>query len=90
VNENSSSHLCTYQLEDALVQELSKNGFGVTLDAELMNNLGTVQQLGEFVMDGTDWHVSSEAFVEMVEDSLVYIQLPDSLSGYKVCHITDQ
>jgi hypothetical protein len=30
--ENSSSYLYTYQLEDALVQELSKNGFGVTLD----------------------------------------------------------
>jgi hypothetical protein len=31
--ENSSNYLYTYQLEDALVQELSKNGFGITLDA---------------------------------------------------------
>jgi hypothetical protein len=35
ISENSSTYLYTYQLEDALVQELSKNGFGVTLNANL-------------------------------------------------------
>jgi hypothetical protein len=33
VDENSSNYLYSYSLEDALVQELSKNGFGITLDA---------------------------------------------------------
>ena len=46
INENSSNYLYTYQLEDANVQELSKNGFGITLDAELMNNIGDSVTLG--------------------------------------------
>jgi hypothetical protein len=65
VSENSATHLCTYQLEDALVQELSKNGFGVTLDAKLMNNIGTANKLASDVLRETDWGVSdnSEVFV---------------------------
>jgi hypothetical protein len=46
-----------------LVQELSKNGFGVTLDAELMNNIGDAKELGEQVLNETDWNVESEVFV---------------------------
>jgi hypothetical protein len=55
-----------------------------------MNNLGTAEKLGKFVMSDTGWGVESEAFVETVEDSLVYIGLPDSLTGYKIYHIIDQ
>jgi hypothetical protein len=32
ISENSATHQYVYQLEDALVQELSKNGYGVILD----------------------------------------------------------
>jgi hypothetical protein len=55
--------LYKYDLEDALVQELSKNGFNVTLDAQLMNNSGTAQELAERVLEDTDWFVQSDAFV---------------------------
>jgi hypothetical protein len=57
INENSSNYLYTYQLEDALVQELSKNGFGKTLDAQLNNNIGTAKKLAEFVLKETGWGV---------------------------------
>jgi hypothetical protein len=63
VTENSSNYLYTYSLEDALVQELSKNGFGITLDTELMNNIGDAKKLAESVLAETDWDVSSEVFV---------------------------
>jgi hypothetical protein len=42
--------LYSYQLEDALVQELSKNGFGITLDTQLMNNMGDAGELGAKVL----------------------------------------
>lgn len=79
VSENSATYLCTYQLEDALVQELSKNGFGVTLDAELMNNIGTANELADYVLRETDWGVSdnSEAFVQTIDEALVYLTFPD-------------
>ena len=74
--ENSSTYLYTYQLEDSLVQELSKNGYGVTFDAELMNNLGTADQLAAAALKDSGWGVSgSETLVEKVEENLVYIKL---------------
>jgi hypothetical protein len=93
VSENSATHLCTYQLEDALVQELSKNGFGVTLDAELMNNIGTANELAEFVLRETDWGVSenSEAFVQTIDEALVYLIFPQNPSAnLRVYKITGQ
>ena len=84
IGENSSTHLYTYSLEDALVQELSKNGFGITLDAELMNNMGTAGYLGEKVLEETGWEVESEAFVEKVEEALIYIKIPENESVTKI------
>jgi hypothetical protein len=81
VTETSTDYLYSYQLEDALVQELSKNGFGVTLDAELMNNIGDSLELGESVLSETDWEVESEVFVQTIDDSLVYLTFPSSFSG---------
>lgn len=87
--ENSNTYLYTYQLEDALVQELSKNGFGVVLDAQLMNNMGTANELAKRILEETDWTVSdeSEAFVQTIEEPLVYVTIP---SGTAAKHIKDQ
>ena len=87
INENSSNYLYTYQLEDALVQELSKNGFGVTLDAALMNNTGDAKELGQYVMAETDWTVEGEVAVQTIEEALVYIELPE---GQRAVRLFDQ
>ena len=87
INENSSTYLYTYQLEDATVQELSKNGFGITLDTALMNNIGNSQVLGEAIMAETDWRVEAEKIVETIEEALVYVTLPE---GQLAWHIMDQ
>lgn len=89
IQENSSTHLCTYQLEDAIVQELSKNGFNVTLDDDLMNNSGTANELAAKVLEGTDWTISpnSEAFVEGIEEAIVYLTTNRNIEAY---HILDQ
>ena len=90
INENSADYLFTYTLEDALVQELSKNGFGITLNADLMNNMGSAKEIGKYTMKETDWQVESEFLVESVEESLIYISLPDDLSNYKIYRLRDQ
>jgi hypothetical protein len=88
ITENSSNYLYTYSLEDANVQELSKNGFGITLDVELMNNIGSAQELGEKVMEETDWTVSdSDIAVQTVDEALVYIKLPANTLAW---HLLDQ
>lgn len=80
IKEDSTKYLNTYQLEDAFVQELSKNGFKVELDDSLMNNSGTANELAAKVLEDTDWTVSdkSEAFVEGIEESLVYLRVKNS------------
>jgi len=50
-------------LVDQHVTELSKNGFNVTLDSSLMNNLGTAEELGNRILADTDWKVASEKIV---------------------------
>lgn len=78
IQETSTNFLYVYQLEDALVSELSKNGFGVILDSELgSGGMGTSKQLADYALSGTDWKVSelSEVPVQKIEDSLVYLQV---------------
>jgi hypothetical protein len=101
VSETSTNYLYSFDLEDALVAELSKNGFNVTLDAELMNNSGTAVELAKRALEDTDWNVydgndtgvdnkyKSDTFVQTVEESLVYVQLPSNLSSYNTYKISD-
>jgi hypothetical protein len=73
-----------------MVQELSKNGFSITLDEQLKNNMGNVEYLATEALKETDWTVESEVFVERVDEALVYVQLPESLSnGSKVYKLLD-
>jgi hypothetical protein len=44
--KDSPSKSYTYQLVNQHTVELSKNGFDVTLDSKMFNNLGTAQELG--------------------------------------------
>ena len=90
VIETSTDYLYRYSLEDALVQELSKNGFGVTFDAELMNNLGDAKELAAAALKETDWEVESEVFVQTVDEALVYVKLPDNVTGLNIYELTDQ
>ena len=98
ITEDSSKYIYTYQLEDALVTELSKNGFGVVLDTAKENNIGNIKTLAEKVLEDTDWEVESDLLVQTIEESLVYVKVPagtklvpirdpeDNLSGTKVWH----
>lgn len=89
VQENSATHLVSYQLEDAWVQELSKNGYSVVLDTALENNIGTAKELAQRALEGTDWDVESEVFVEKIEDNLVYLKTTKKFTSLAT-HITDQ
>ena len=90
VNENSTNYLYTYQLEDALVQELSKNGFGVTLDANLNNNMGSADYLARTVLEETDWEVPTECekLVQTVSEALIYLNVKED--GFKATRLIDQ
>ena len=81
IQENSSTYQYTYKLENALVQELSKNGFSAEFD-----DSGTARELAERVLAETDWKVSesSEAFVERIEEALIYLRTEKALKAHQV------
>jgi hypothetical protein len=54
-----------------------------------MNNMGTVKELAEYVLAETDWNVAAEAFVEQVEDNLVYVKMPEDISALNIYRIKD-
>ena len=82
ISESSRSHLCTYSLEDANVNELSKNGFDFIFDNDLSNNFGTLPELATKVMLGTDWEVESEAIVQKIEEPVVHLILNSDIKAY--------
>ena len=95
VTESSSNYLYTYQLEDLMVQELSKNGFNVVLSEQIRDkdgraNMGTAKQLSQSVLQETDWQVESDAFIEKIEEALVYITMPTTKSIYPLIDPEDR
>lgn len=91
ISEPSSNYLYTYQLEDANVQELSKNGFNFIFDAELQNNLGTSEELAAKLLEGTDWEVDEncDVPVQTIDEALVYLKVTKT-DGVVATQIIDQ
>ena len=74
IQEDSVNKLFKYSATDLHVNELSKNGYGLILDTELGNNIGTVSELGNKIFDGTGWDVESETIPQKTEETLVEIK----------------
>lgn len=54
-NLDSSTNKWDYTAKDAHIIELSKIGFNKTFNTELDNNVGTIEELSNIAIEGTDW-----------------------------------
>lgn len=69
--KDSSSQTFTFNCQDWYINELSKNGFSLEFDTELENNMGTIDQLGSQVLEGTDWVLgTSDTLIQYQEETL--------------------
>jgi hypothetical protein len=76
VAKNSSNFSISYIATDLHINELSKNGFGLTLATELENNIGTAEELANSIFEDTDWIIdASEKIPQTLDESLVEITL---------------
>lgn len=57
VKVDSTKYSYDITATDQYINELSKNGFNITFDAEMRNNVGTVQTLASRTLADTDWEV---------------------------------
>ena len=64
IQENSEDKSITYTCKDLYINELSKNGFNLEFSDELQNNQGTVVELAEKVLEGTDWRVGDSDIIK--------------------------
>ena len=55
--EDSEGKVFSYTATSTFVQELSKNGYGITFSTDLNNNQGTITELAEKTLKNTDWEV---------------------------------
>lgn len=81
VRKDSSKKQLQIECTDQYVTELSKNGYGITLDAKLNNNYGTITELAERVLEGSRWFVdknNSIGLPDMVLDDLVEVSYDGS------------
>lgn len=81
IDKDSTSHVANIVAKEVYVNELGKNGWSVTLNTELENNYGTVEQLAEKVLDGSDWAVE-EGYspIEAVQEPLFAFTVPQNMS----------
>ena len=60
ISESSEDYKFDYVAKDLFINELSKIGFNKTFQTELLNNTGTIIELGNEVLSETDWEVNEE------------------------------
>ena len=80
VQENSADYIFTYTCKDLFVNELGKTGYSVELDTELQNNMGTITQLGNYIVEGTDWQIGeSDLLIQKNKEGLYSYVVPQTI-----------
>ena len=77
VKEDTRNHLVSYTCNDLATEELGKNGFNIELNKDLKNATGTIGELTNTILDGTEWTYvdSGEYPLEEKEESVYEISL---------------
>ena len=72
VTKDSSNKTLTFNCQDLFINELSKNGFNLEFDAELENNIGTIDELAEKVLEGTSWTIEGDSGLHQFQEDALY------------------
>lgn len=90
------SYIKTYTCTDSFIDELSRNGYGITFNEDLYNNVDEIGVFSKEVLDGSTWEYDSTLnwgdFTEFIEEKLFKIPLslfPHGLTAYKLNYQVD-
>ena len=85
------SYMKTYTCTDAFIDELSRNGYGLTFDEDLYNNVEEIGTFTEETLENSLWHYTPEYnwgdFSEYIEERLYKIpisQFGGKISGHRL------
>ena len=94
-NKQHKSIMYQYTCEDAFIDELSRNGYGITFDTELYNNVEELGTFTETILDDSIWEYDATKnwgdFTEYSEEKLfkIPVSMFSEISGYKLNYIVD-
>lgn len=91
IQEDSESKVFSYTAKDQFINELSKTGFDLEFAPELENNMGTVVQLGERILEGSDWKIKdgSDILQQTKNEPLYEITLSREIVGTNMTNSAD-
>lgn len=91
-SKNFKSFMKTYTCQDAFIDELSRNGYGLTFSEELYNNVEEVGTFTEEILEDSVWKYSPQNnwgdFTEFLEEKLFKIPVSqfEKLEGFKLTY----
>ena len=81
IQEDSINKSITYTCKDLFINELGKTGFDLEFDEKLGNNLGTIEELGAKVLEGSDWQLGESDLIEQLTEEAVYEVYGQDMTG---------
>lgn len=92
------SYMKKYSCSDAFIDELSRNGYGITFDTELYNNVEEIGTFSRVILEDSIWSYAPEHnwgdFTEYLEEKLFKIpvggDLFPTLVGHKLYYNIDK
>lgn len=92
------SYMKKYNCTDAFIDELSRNGYGITFDTELYNNVEEIGTFSRVILEDSIWSYAPEYnwgdFTEYLEEKLFKIpvggDLFPTLVGHKLYYNIDE
>lgn len=84
--KDSQNKTVTYLAKAQFINELSKTGFNIVLNSELENNTGTITQLAETILEGTDWKLAEdiEKIQQYLEEPVYELKTSQDIEAYKM------
>lgn len=90
-NKNFKSIVYDYTCQDAFIDELSRNGYGITFDTELYNNVEEIGTFTETILEDSIWSYDASKnigdFTEYSEEKLFKIPISyfgNNFKAYKL------
>ena len=68
--EDTSKKIVTYTCQALFINELSQQGYSLEFDTELENNIGTVDELAQKVLEGSTWNYDSENSEAIIQETV--------------------
>ena len=81
--ESTEDDVFNYTARELFTIELGKVGYDIVLDQSLNNNQGTISELAERVLEGTDWQLdkkNTDLLQQLVQDPIYNGQLETGLT----------